>query len=280
MIKALQKDREFLADINNVQADPNQLDIWWLGQSGYLIHWNGKKIILDPYLSDSLTLKYEGTDKPHIRMSERVIDPEWIRSIDFLTSSHAHTDHLDPDTVSILIKNNPDIRFIIPEATRSIACQRARCDFHFPIGMNAGESYIEGNIRFMAIPSAHEALDKDHMGNHLYLGYIIALGPWNVYHSGDTILYAGMVEVLKPSAPDVVFLPINGADPVRKVPGNLNAGEAVWLAKNIGAKLVIPGHYHQFEFNTVDPDEFVEMASNHNIPFRVLQLGERLNLKL
>lgn len=280
MIKAFQKDRELLDDLNDVYPGLNELSIWWLGQSGYLIYWNGTKIILDPYLSDSLSIKYRDTDKPHVRMSEKVIEPEWLTGIDFLTSSHAHTDHLDPDTISVLIKNNPAIRFIIPESIRSIACQRGQCEFNFPIGLDAGETYIEKDISIMAIPSAHESLDKDQSGKHLYLGYIIRLGTWTLYHSGDTVLYPGMVENIRPYAPDVIFLPINGSNPGRRVAGNLNARDAVYLATQVGAKLTIPGHYHLFEFNSVEPDEFVSLAAAQNLPIRLLQPGERLNLKL
>ena len=280
MIKAFLKDQDLLADINHVQPDPNQLHIWWLGQSGYLIYWNGKRIMLDPYLSDSLSIKYKDTDKPHVRMSEKVIDPGTLPRIDFLTSSHSHTDHLDPDTLSVLIKNNPDIRFIIPESIRALACQRAGCATDFPYGLDAGESYVEGDISFIAVPAAHESLDKDDKGKHLYLGYIIRLGPWTLYHSGDTVLYPGMVEWIRPYAPDVVFLPINGSDPRRKVAGNMHAGDAVYLAVQTGAKLTIPGHYHLFEFNSVEPDEFVSFAAAQNLPVRLLEHGERINLKL
>ncbi|MGZ9225209.1 MAG: hypothetical protein ACXW4M_06595 [Anaerolineales bacterium] len=49
--------------------------------------------MIDPYLSDSLTKKYAGTNKPHVRMTERVIAPEWLDFVEVVTSSHIHTDH-------------------------------------------------------------------------------------------------------------------------------------------------------------------------------------------
>ena len=45
-------------------------------------------MLFDPYLSDSLTAKYADTDKPHVRITERVIDPESLDFIDVATSSH------------------------------------------------------------------------------------------------------------------------------------------------------------------------------------------------
>src|SRR4029078_9138595 len=98
--------------------DETHFHLWWLGQSGFLLQWKGKRVLIDPYLSDSLTKKYANTDKPHIRMSERLIDPSLLKNISIVTSSHNHTDHLDAETLVPILKNTPGIKFIIPEANR------------------------------------------------------------------------------------------------------------------------------------------------------------------
>jgi len=78
-----------------------------------------------------------------------------------------------------------------------------------------------------------------------------------VHHSGDTVLYDGMADVLRRWTIDVALLPINGSAPERRVAGNLRGREAARLAKDIGAGRVIPCHYDMFEFNTASPEEFV-----------------------
>src|SRR5215213_1728986 len=98
MIEPFLSDDAFLADVERARAQSGRLNIWWLGQSGFLIQWDGKHVLFDPYLSDSLTKKYAATDKPHVRMSERVIDPARLDFVDVVTSSHNHTDHLDGET--------------------------------------------------------------------------------------------------------------------------------------------------------------------------------------
>ena len=40
-------------------------------------------------------------------MSERVMDPELLKNISIVTSSHNHTDHLDAETLIPVLKNNP-----------------------------------------------------------------------------------------------------------------------------------------------------------------------------
>jgi L-ascorbate metabolism protein UlaG (beta-lactamase superfamily) len=47
------------------------------------------------------------------------------------------------------------------------------------------------------------------------------------------------------------------------------------LAKEIGARLVIPCHFEMFEFNTAAPDEFTSTAAAIGQPYRVLRCGER-----
>jgi L-ascorbate metabolism protein UlaG (beta-lactamase superfamily) len=74
LIKPKQKDSVLLNDILSFESD-TAFKVWWLRTAWFLIKWQGKYLLFDPYLSDSLTLKYQHTEKPHVRMSELAIDP-------------------------------------------------------------------------------------------------------------------------------------------------------------------------------------------------------------
>jgi len=278
MIAAAQKDDALLADIRS-RRGRSGLDLWWLGQSGYLLRAGERHMLIDPYLSDSLTKKYAGTDKPHIRMSERVIDPERLDFIDIVTSSHAHTDHLDPETLGPLFRVNPGLQFIVPASIAPLAAERAGIDDDHPVGLDAGDICETEGFTVHAIPAAHNELDRDAIGRHLYLGYIIEICEIRIFHSGDTLWYEGMEERLIPFRIDLALLPINGNKPERRVAGNLDAGEAVRLASSIGAGLTIPCHYDMFGFNTADVGTFEREAKQVGIGYRVLRLGERCHLE-
>lgn len=275
MIQPLQSNEQFLADVAHARQATATLHLWWLGQSGYLVQWQGQHLLLDPYLSDSLTKKYASTDKPHVRMTERVIAPEQLNFIDVVTSSHNHTDHLDGETLVPLLQAKPALQLVIPEANRAFVADRLHIDPMRPIGLDDGKATTIGTFRFTGIPAAHEELEQDEAGRHKYLGYIIQFGPWTLYHSGDTVWYAGMVEKLRQWSIDVAFLPINGRAPERRVAGNLDGPEAAQLAKAIGARLVIPCHYEMFEFNTASPAPFIAEAEHLAQPYCVLRAGER-----
>ena len=275
LIAAILKDEALLADAERFRSDQKNFHLWWLGQSGYLLQWKGKKILIDPYLSDSLTKKYASTNKPHVRMSERVIDPRLLKDIGVVTSSHNHTDHLDGETLVPLLKNNPHIHFVIPEANRAFVADRVQCDKNFPIGLNDGDMHIIGDFSFYGIPAKHNEIERDDKGNCKFMGFVIQFGDWSVYHSGDTLWFDDMVDILKPFNVDVALLPINGNDPARGVAGNLDSKEAPLLAKEIGAKMVIPCHYNMFEFNTADPGDFADEAKKIGQRYTILQHGER-----
>lgn len=273
LIPAVIKDEAFIAEIENYQHDEKDFHLWWLGQSGYLLSWKGKRVLIDPYLSDSLTKKYAATNKPHIRMSERVIAPELLRNISIVTSSHNHTDHLDGETLIPVIQNNPGVGFVIPEANRQFVCERAQIPNDFPIGLNDGESITVDEFTFHGIQAKHNEIERDENGRCKFMGYVISFGKWKIYHSGDTLWFDEMVELLKPFKVDVALLPINGNDPSRGVAGNLNTKEAAQLGKAIEARIVIPCHYDMFTFNTADPNAFERESQNINQPHYVLKPG-------
>ena len=275
--------------------------------------WWGRHLLLDPYLSDSLTKKYANTDKPHVRMTARVIDPARLDFIDVVTSSHNHTDHLDDQTLVPLLHANPRLIVVVPAANIGFAAARlgltpgeeappapnnggargesGAASISGPLiigggggqdgclrnllGVDDGLTVEAAGFAITGVPAAHEEIERDEEGRHKFLGCVVRCGPWTLYHSGDTVRYAGMAERLRPFGVDVALLPINGRAPERRVAGNLDGPEAARLAHDIGAGLVIPCHYEMFAFNTAAPDAFVAEAERLGQPHRVLRGGER-----
>ena len=279
MIQPLQSGDAFLADVRRARKELDTLHMWWLGQSGFLVQWQGRHLLFDPYLSDSLTKKYADTDKPHVRMTARVVAPGRLGFVDVATSTHNHTDHLDAETLGPLREANPDVRLVVPEANRAFAADRLGVAPETLVGLDAGTSVTVAGFKLTGVPAAHEELEQDEHGRHRFLGYIAEAGPWTLYHSGDTMRYDGMTDVLSAWDVDVAMLPINGKKPERHVAGNLDGPEAAALAKEIGAGLVIPCHYEMFEFNTAPPDAFAEACEKLGQPCRVLEAGERWSLR-
>lgn len=275
MIRPLLKDDAFLADVTAARAEitAEWLRVWWLGQSGFLVCYRGESLLLDPYLSDSLTKKYAATDKPHARMTERVVDPAKLGFVSVVTTSHNHTDHLDAETLGPIFAAAPQTKLILPEANVGFVAQRlgaaARERF---VALADSERATVGAFSFEAVPAAHEELAPE------YAGFVVTVGPFRIYHSGDTVRFPGMAERLRPFAVDLALLPINGRAPERRVSGNLDGVEAATLAHDIGARCVVPCHYELFEFNTASPAPFAAECARLGQRCAVLRAGERLSL--
>jgi L-ascorbate metabolism protein UlaG (beta-lactamase superfamily) len=279
MIKPVLQDKAFLEDVARARQHPDQLHLWWLGQSGFLLQWQGHHLLIDPYLSDSLTEKYAATNKPHVRMTERVIAPKQLDFVDVVTSSHNHTDHLDGETLIPLMEANPKLTVVIPRANIDFAADRLKVSPQrlTPIRVNAIQLAV-GPFALEALPSAHESIEQDEHGDHRFIGLIIRAGKWTIYHSGDCVPYDGLAERLLNWRIDLALLPINGRDPARGVAGNFTGEEAARLAKQIKAGLVVPCHYEMFDFNTVPPENFKKVAEEIGQEHRLLKCGERLDL--
>ncbi|PCJ66145.1 MAG: hypothetical protein COA73_01470 [Candidatus Hydrogenedentota bacterium] len=283
MKPATLKNEAFLASIAEAKKEANRvrgteresLYIWWLGQSGFLILWDGQTCLFDPYLSDSLTRKYADTERPHVRMTERVIDPALLTGIDVVTSTHNHTDHLDAETLNPLRDANPGMRMLIPETNRAFVVERLGCHLDWPIGVTDGEIKTIGDMSFTGIPAAHPELDRDEQGRSRYLGYVLKIGPWKIYHSGDTVMFDGLAEQLAPHQIDIALLPINGVHPDPDIAGNLDGNDAAQLALSIGASVVIPCHYDMFEFNTATTELFEKTCDMLGQSKLVMEAGRR-----
>ena len=101
------------------------------------------------------------------------------------------------------------------------------------------------------------------LGELLWIRFLqgIETGGLTIYHSGDCIMYEGLLSTLQQWAHfDVMFLPINGRDADRFLVnclGNFTFQEAAELAGELKAGLVVPAHYDMFIGNQEDPVKFV-----------------------
>ncbi|MGF1634165.1 MAG: MBL fold metallo-hydrolase [Phycisphaerae bacterium] len=278
LIPCAQKDEQLLADIRMADV-ARGFAVWWLGQSGFLVKTRGGVILFDPYLSDSLTKKYADTDKPHVRMTELVVDPAKLDMVDVVTSSHNHTDHLDAETlVPLLGGASSAVPLVLPAANATFAAERLGTDVDRLSGLTDGRSTVAGAFTFHGITAAHDEVARDEHGRPKFMGFVATFPGGCVYHSGDTLLHDGLVEQLKPFDIDLAILPINGRRPERRVAGNLFGDEAARLAGDIGARLVVPCHYNMFTFNTEPPDLFEQTCQTLGQPYRILACGQRLDV--
>lgn len=275
MIEPLLSDEALLADIEWAAGEPHAVHLWWLGQSGYLLMHRGESLLIDPYLSDTLTTKYAGSATPHVRISRRVVDPSRLGFVSAMLSTHGHTDHLDPATLQAVAGHaaQPPMAVVVAAATEGLARERIGDSPARVVPVDSGERVEIGAFVVHAVPARHSEPMLDERGRHTCLGFVIGVGGVWVYHSGDTLPHPPATNAVRGlgQAVDVALVPISG-----KL-NNLNGEQAADLAATVGARLAVPCHYDLFEFNTADPAaKFLPACARLGQPARVLRLGERL----
>ena len=231
--------------------------LYWLGQAGFVVEIGGWRIVIDPYLSDTLEAKYARTPYSHKRMAPAPATPEELGGIDLVLCTHHHTDHMDPGTLAPLARRLPGLRFVVPAASAALARERTEASDDRLVLMDAGEtiSPLPG-ITVRALRAAHEKIERDEAGRCRFLGYAVATRGASIFHSGDCTPYEGQVEDLAQAAPDLALLPVNGRSATLRqagFAGNFSIAEALALCGGAGVRSMIAHHYGMFSFNTVDP---------------------------
>lgn len=201
-----------------------------LGQSGYVLKIESTEIIIDPYLSDSVN---RVAGRP--RLLPIPINPADI-SCDAVICTHDHLDHLDPDTVSHINENQ---LFITTSEGKEKLTSFGKTNVKT---LSMGEQLKIGDVTLTAVFADHtvEAF-----------GLIVNAENKTLYFSSDTLFNERLFEISE-HKPDVTFICING-----KL-GNMNVGEALIVAKKIGAKTNIPNHYDMFASNSENPHLFAD----------------------
>ncbi|MCB1331377.1 MAG: MBL fold metallo-hydrolase [Maritimibacter sp.] len=236
-------------------AGPGTPGLFWLGQAGFWIDTGSVRVLIDPYLSDSLARKYAGRKHDHKRMMPPPVAVDALPRPDVVLVTHGHTDHMDPDTLGPLARRFPDLPFVVPAAQERLARDRIGVDATLFLA-DAGQALapVDG-LRLRVLPAAHERRETDALGRHLFLGYGIEADGVKIYHSGDCVPFDGLAGAVAAFAPDIALLPVNGRDAQRLadgIPGNFTLAEAVSLAADI--PYLVPHHFGMFAFNTIDPE--------------------------
>ncbi len=260
------------------------LTLYWLGQAGFLLRGGGLRLLIDPYLSDSLAEKYRGTPLPHLRMMRPPITLAEIGPLDLILCTHAHTDHMDPATLAPLMAAQPALRIVAPRAKRAEAMARGGIGAARVMTLDAGESITPlPGLTIRATRAAHEDLAQDERGAHLFLGYAISLAGATVFHSGDGIPFAGQVAEVRQLIADIALLPVNGrsaALAAQKVPGNFFLDEAIALAAAAAIPRMIAHHFGMFAFNTLPRAAIETAAAQPDLPLTLLAAATGMAYRL
>lgn len=211
--------------------------LWFLGQSGFLLAGGCRRVVIDPYLSDSV-----GKLDPLFSRAYPVpVNPAELLA-DIFIVTHNHLDHLDPETVEAYPAKK-DTWFVAPrmaaERLISLSVPREKIivvDYGGRVEID--DITIEG---VFALATGSDVLDTT--------GYKITMpGGQSVCHTSDTSFCDLLLEAYPKT--DVLLPCINGKF------GNLTVEQAVLLTKSVAPRYVIPHHYDVMSLNAENPESF------------------------
>ena len=213
------------------------MKVTWLTQAGLLFDTGSLKIMVDPYLSDSVG---ERNPKKHRRIP--VNEDIFEIKPDVIIITHDHLDHLDPKTLEHFLSREGDpITVLAPENA-----YKKLLEFggdHNYVLLAPHSVWSEGEVTFYSVHAEHS--------DRTAAGFIIDDGENTYYVSGDTLYNYDVIDDVLDLVPDGVgyaFLPING------VGNNMNAQDASDFAYEINAKIGVPLHYGLFD--SISPESF------------------------
>ena len=203
------------------------MQITFLGQAGLLFETNGKKILIDPYLSDSV-------EKINPLNYRRIpVDPRFLAiKPDVIVVTHNHLDHLDKETLSHYLFEDSEVLVLAPEGSWQALRAFGGHKNNYVL-FNGGTTWSEDFAAFRAVRAEHSDPNA--------IGVILTIEGKNCYVTGDTLYSERVFESLPKMPIDMLFLPVNG------VGNNMNRADARRFAQRVGAKINVPIHIGMFD---------------------------------
>jgi L-ascorbate 6-phosphate lactonase len=244
----------------------------WIGQAGFLLATPSTRLALDPFLSDHPDRRFPSP-----------VGLDDLAGIELVLASHEHLDHLDAPALHALLERDHHTRVVVPAPAVPVAVE-AGLPRDRLVGARPGEPVAAGDVTVHPVPALHGVHVADAYTHGLpgdgdrvrYLGYVLETPAGRLYHAGDTLRWPGQAELLADLGVEVALLPINGRDARREaldIVGNLDAGEALALARDAAVATVVPMHYDLMEGNLGDVDELTRLAPSLHPEGRVAVLA-------
>jgi len=254
--------RYLLDEIEGVEVGEGEAIAWFLGGAGVALKTRRATIYIDPYFGGSPSAQW-------LRMIAVPIDPEQVRVVDAVLSTHEHTDHCHRETVLPMLRRGA--LFVGPAASASKAREWSADSRQRVVEVRAGDSLKIGDLAIHAC----EARD---LYAESAVTYVVDTPAGAVFHGGDSSYFPGLKDIGEEHEIRVAFLSVG-----RNLPGRddyMTPCDAVRAAVDLGAEILVPVHYDIWRQTQEDPGLVELVAERWRAPVKVhvMRLGDSLRL--
>lgn len=236
------------ADLHTLPADKDILV--WFGHSSYFIQVDGKKILVDPVFSGSVspiritTKSFKGTD---------VYSAEDMPVIDYLFISHDHWDHLDYDT---MLKLKPKVKTIITGLGVPAHLHHWGFDEKIIIEKDWNEEVVlEPGFIVNTISGRHFSGRKFNRNQSIWLSFVLTTPAMKIFIGGDSGYDTHFKEIGERfGAFDIAMLECGQYNEYWRYI-HMMPEEVVQAAIDLQAKKFMPVHWGKFSIALHDWDD-------------------------
>ena len=260
-----------------LQLNPLENVVVWFGHSSYFIQIDGKKILVDPVLSEnasplSFTTKaFEGTN---------VYTTDDFPEIDYLFISHDHWDHLDYKTI---MKLKSKIQMVICGLGTGAHFEHWGFDTDSIIEKDWNETItLEEGFEVHTVPARHFSGRSFIRNKALWMSFVLQTPSSKLFIGGDSGYDSHFAEIGKQFGPfDLAFLENGQYDKSWKYI-HMAPNEVLQAASDLKAKALFPVHSSKFTLANHNWNEplakITELAETSEIKLITPLIGEKTNL--
>ena len=253
----------------------------WIGHSTFLIKKNGVTILTDPIFSNRASpLRNIGPK----RLIPPAIPLDELPSIDIVTVSHNHYDHLDIRSLKKLSKNNPKAIFLVPAGDEKLL-KRKKIKNVYDFDWWKSIEHKGFEITFTPVQhwSKRSLFDRN---KSLWGGWFFKHKDYSFYHAGDTGYSKDFIDTkIKLGSPKYAFIPIGAYDPEWfMAESHVNPEDAVQIMLDLEAEKSFGMHWATFvltDEDTIEPKIRLEkaMMEHKDLEFTSVVPGTIINLE-
>ncbi|MBO5374942.1 MAG: MBL fold metallo-hydrolase, partial [Clostridia bacterium] len=209
----------------------------WLGQGGLLIISGKLKVVVDPYLSNSMR-QVDKTMKRRLK-----IDKHFLKvKPDMIILTNSHPDHADMVTLKKYLHKTRKRTVVLASEKAYDKLYRERIAGRYSnIMFEEGDEWTLKHLLVKGVRCKTD--DKSAFGVIIEDSYTGK----NIYIAGNTLYNKYLVQEL-PKGLDSAYIPISGQY------STMNMDDAQRFARELEAKVVVPFHFGMFD--RVDPRDF------------------------